>query len=110
MKIGCHKEKFKLMPLKVCIDLYYQSKILLIQYCSFSIVVTKKEISTVDLQNMHRVYDNWPEIAKEYFSKTFSKIEIRDIDKRLTRITRYTINDDCIYSIFFNIRMYFDSY
>ena len=68
------------MPLKVCIDLYYQSKILLIKYCSFSIVVTKKEISTVDLQNMHRVYDNWPEIAKEYFSKTFSKIEIRDID------------------------------
>ena len=43
-------------------------------------MVTKKEISTVDLQNMHRVYDNWPEIAKEYFSKTFSKMEIRDID------------------------------
>ena len=43
-------------------------------------MVTKKEISTVDLQNMHKVYDNWPEIAKEYFSKTFSKIEIKDID------------------------------
>ena len=68
------------MPLKVCIDLYYQSKILLIKYCSFSIVVTKNEINNVDLQKMQKVYDNWPEIAKEYFSKTFSKIEIRDTD------------------------------
>ena len=68
------------MPLKVCIDLYYQSKILLVKYCSLSIVITKNEIDMVDSQNMHKVYDNWPEIAKEYFSKTFSKIEIRDID------------------------------
>ena len=43
-------------------------------------MVTKNEIDTVDSQKMHRVYDNWPEIAKEYFSKTFSKIEIKDID------------------------------
>ena len=43
-------------------------------------MVTKNKIDTVDSQNMHRVYDNWPEIAKEYFSKTFSKIEIKDID------------------------------
>ena len=43
-------------------------------------MVTKNEIDTVDSQKMHRVYDNWPEIAKKYFSKTFSKIEIKDID------------------------------
>ena len=43
-------------------------------------MVTQNEIDTVDSQNMHVVYDNWPEIAKEYFSKTFSKIEIKDID------------------------------
>jgi len=43
-------------------------------------VITKNEIDTVDSQNMHSVYDNWPKIAKEYFSKTFSKIEIKDVD------------------------------
>jgi len=43
-------------------------------------VLTKEEIQKIDLQNMCSVYDNWPNIAKEHFSKNFSKIEINDID------------------------------
>lgn len=43
-------------------------------------MLTKEEIQKIDLQNMCSVYDNWPNIAKEHFSKNFSKIEINDID------------------------------
>ena len=43
-------------------------------------MLTNNEISMIDLQNMHSVYDNWPEIAKECFSRDFSKIEVNDID------------------------------
>jgi len=43
-------------------------------------VLTKEEIQKIDLQNMCSVYDNWPNIAKEHFSKNFSKIESNDID------------------------------
>tara|TARA_Y100000590_G_scaffold43848_1_gene46716 strand:- start:39378 stop:40397 length:1020 start_codon:yes stop_codon:yes gene_type:complete len=43
-------------------------------------MLTNNEISMIDSQNMHSTYDNWPEIAKEYFSKNYSKIEVNDVD------------------------------
>ena len=43
-------------------------------------MLTNNEIFMIDSENMHSVYDNWPDIAKEYFSRDFSKIEVNDID------------------------------
>tara|TARA_B100001540_G_C15816913_1_gene648166 strand:- start:12001 stop:13011 length:1011 start_codon:yes stop_codon:yes gene_type:complete len=43
-------------------------------------MLTLDDIRKIDQQNMHLVYENWPDIAKSNYEKTFNKIELRDIN------------------------------
>ena len=38
------------------------------------------DIQRYDSKKMYETYDNWPKLAKEYYEKDFSKLEIDDID------------------------------
>ena len=37
-------------------------------------------LEKVDSQNMHKVYEDWPSIAKKYFEKEFKKIKVSNIN------------------------------
>ena len=38
------------------------------------------DIQRYDSEKMYEAYDNWPKLAKEYYEKDFSKLEIDDVD------------------------------
>jgi glucose/mannose-6-phosphate isomerase len=38
------------------------------------------DIQRYDSKKMYEAYDNWPKLAKEYYEKDFSKLEIDDVD------------------------------
>jgi len=39
-----------------------------------------QDLEKIDSQNMHKVYEEWPNIAKMYFGKKFEKIKISNIN------------------------------
>ena len=39
-----------------------------------------KDIKRVDTESMFKIYDEWPNIAKESFEKKFEKLDVKDID------------------------------
>lgn len=39
-----------------------------------------QDLEKIDSQNMHQVYEEWPNIAKTYFEKKFEKIKISNIN------------------------------
>ena len=43
-------------------------------------MLSLNEIKDIDLSNMHVTYENWPDIAKTNYNKTFNKIEGKNID------------------------------
>ena len=38
------------------------------------------DIQRYDSKKMYEIYDHWPKLAKEYYEKDFSKLEIDDVD------------------------------
>ena len=38
------------------------------------------DIKSIDSHNMSDVYDRWPQIANDSFSKSFSKVDMKNID------------------------------
>ena len=38
------------------------------------------DIQKYDSQKMYEAYDAWPKLAKEYYEKDFSKLEIDNVD------------------------------
>ena len=39
-----------------------------------------EDIKRVDTECMFKIYDEWPNIAKESFEKKFEKLDVKDID------------------------------
>jgi len=39
-----------------------------------------KDIEKIDTKHMYKVYDNWPDIARESYNKKYDKIDVSDID------------------------------
>lgn len=39
-----------------------------------------KDIEEIDTQNMYKIYDNWPDIARESYTEKYDKINVKDID------------------------------
>ena len=37
-------------------------------------------LEKIDTQNIHKIYEDWPNISKKYFEKNFKKMEVNDID------------------------------
>ena len=38
------------------------------------------DLENIDVKNMFKTYDNWPQIAKESFENKFEKIDVKNID------------------------------
>jgi len=39
-----------------------------------------KDIEKIDTKSMYRIYDDWPDIARESYDKKYDKIDVNDID------------------------------
>lgn len=39
-----------------------------------------KDIETIDTKSMYKIYDDWPNIAKESYNKKYDKIDVKNID------------------------------
>ena len=39
-----------------------------------------KDLDSIDSQKMYKIYDNWPEIARESFETKFEKFDVKGID------------------------------
>ena len=43
-------------------------------------MINKSDLEKCDIARMHKIYDKWPEIAKEAFSSNYKKIEFKEIN------------------------------
>ena len=39
-----------------------------------------KDIETIDTKSMYKIYDDWPNIARESYNEKYDKIDVKDID------------------------------
>jgi glucose/mannose-6-phosphate isomerase len=43
-------------------------------------ILENLNLEKIDTQNIHKIYEDWPNISKKYFEKNLKKMEISDID------------------------------
>tara|TARA_Y100001960_G_scaffold321693_1_gene396883 strand:+ start:1140 stop:1352 length:213 start_codon:yes stop_codon:yes gene_type:complete len=39
-----------------------------------------KDIEKIDTKSMYKIYDDWPNIARESYNEKYDKINVKDID------------------------------
>jgi glucose/mannose-6-phosphate isomerase len=43
-------------------------------------ILENLNLEKIDTQNIHKIYEDWPNISKKYFEKNLEKMEVKDID------------------------------
>ena len=43
-------------------------------------MITKKQIDKIDVQKIYAIYNDWPQIAREYYEKDLREIDCQSID------------------------------